>query len=89
MVRNVDFEIPYFKKQAEKTQHQLSDQEHKHEEYLHNAEAATKEFKQVCSSLSSPECLCHVIATNMADNWPEQVLLKPLCKSVFQCLRGT
>jgi len=50
----VDFEIPYFKKQAEKMQHQLSDQEHKHEEYLRNAEAATKEFKQVSFSLSSP-----------------------------------
>ncbi|DBB09844.1 TPA: hypothetical protein ACH3X3_001459 [Trebouxia sp. C0006] len=51
LIRNVDFDIPYFKKQAEKTQHQLSDQEHKHEEYLHNAEAATKEFKQECAEL--------------------------------------
>ncbi|KAL0037407.1 hypothetical protein WJX79_006441 [Trebouxia sp. C0005] len=51
LIRNVDFEIPYFKKQAEKTQHQLSDQEHKHEEYLRHAEAATKEFKQECAEL--------------------------------------
>lgn len=53
LIRNVEFEIPYFKKQAEKTQHQLSDQEHKHEEYLRNAESATKEYKQVCPPLTS------------------------------------
>ncbi|DBB02880.1 TPA: hypothetical protein ACH3X1_013485 [Trebouxia sp. C0004] len=51
LIRNVDFEIPYFKKQAEKTQHQLSDQEHKHEEYLRNAEGSTKEFKLECAEL--------------------------------------
>ena len=47
MIRNVDFEIPYFKKLAEKTQHQLADQEHKHEEYLRSAEAATRDYTQV------------------------------------------
>lgn len=47
LIRNVDFEIPFFKKLAEKTQQQLADQEHKHEEYLRSAEAATKDYDQV------------------------------------------
>lgn len=47
LIRNVDFEIPYFRKQAEKTQQQLADQEHKHEEYLRSAETATKDYNQV------------------------------------------
>lgn len=51
LIRNVDFEIPYFKKQAEKIQHQLADQEQKHEEYLRSAETATKEFQQECAEL--------------------------------------
>ena len=51
----MDFEIPYFKKQAEKIQQQLADQEHKHEEYLRSAEAATKEFQQVLALLTAIE----------------------------------
>ena len=47
LIRNVDFEIPYFKKLAEKTQQQLVDQEHKHEEYLRSAEVAAKDYEQV------------------------------------------
>lgn len=51
LIRNVDFEIPYFKKLAEKTQQQLVDQERKHEEYLHSAEAATKDYERVRTTL--------------------------------------
>lgn len=51
LIRNVDFEIPYFKKLAEKTQQQLADQEHKHEEYVRSAEAATKDYDQVSVKL--------------------------------------
>ena len=47
LMRNVDFEIPYFKKQAEKLQQQIADHEHRHEEYLRNADAASKDFKEV------------------------------------------
>lgn len=43
----MDFEIPYFKKQAEKVQQQIGDQSQRHEEYLRNAESAAKDFKQV------------------------------------------
>ena len=53
LIRNVDFEIPYFKKLAEKTQQQLADQEHKHEEYLRSAEAATKDYDQVKNTFST------------------------------------
>lgn len=58
LIRNVDFEIPYFKKLAEKTQQQLADQEHKHEEYLRSAEAATRDYDQVCimSLANAEEC---------------------------------
>lgn len=51
LIRNVDFEIPYFKKQAEKLQQQIADHEHRHEEYLRNAEAASKDYKQVIQLL--------------------------------------
>ena len=47
LIRNVDFEIPYFKKQAEKLQQQIGDQSQRHEEYLRNADSASKGFKQV------------------------------------------
>ena len=53
LIRNVEFEIPYFKKLAEKTQQQLADQEHKHGEYMRNAEAATKEYDQVSLELKT------------------------------------
>lgn len=53
LIRNVDFEIPYFKKLAEKTQQQIADQEHKHEEFLRSAEAATKEYEQVTLKLNT------------------------------------
>lgn len=49
----MDFEIPYFKKQAEKMQHQLVDQEHKHEDYLRSADAATREYSQVLTPVLS------------------------------------
>lgn len=47
LMRNVDFEIPYFKKQAEKLQQQIADHDHRHEEYLRNADTASKDFKEV------------------------------------------
>lgn len=47
LIHNVDFEIPYFKKQAEKLQQQIADHGHRHEEYLRNAETASRDYKEV------------------------------------------
>ena len=50
LVRNVDFEIPYLKQQAAKEQQQLADFERKHNEHLHSAVQAARQYQQVRTS---------------------------------------
>ncbi len=61
-MRNVDFEIPYLKQQAAKEQQQLADFERKHNEHLHSAVQAARQYQQVCTSghanLTHNELLC-------------------------------
>lgn len=55
MARNVDYEVPFYRKQAAKLQQQLSDLERKHAEHLRSAVLAAKEYRQVTCVRSKAE----------------------------------
>ena len=45
LARNVDYEVPFYRKQAAKLQQQLSDLERKHAEHLRSAVLAAKQYR--------------------------------------------
>jgi hypothetical protein len=54
LARNVDFEIPYFKKQAAKNQHLMSDLEKRSTECLKSAVVAANEFQKELETMGIP-----------------------------------
>ncbi|KAG2493959.1 hypothetical protein HYH03_007889 [Edaphochlamys debaryana] len=51
LVQNVDFEIPYLRKQAAKLNQQIQDCERKHAECLRNAATCAAKYKEECKKL--------------------------------------
>ena len=47
LMANIDYEIPYLRKQAAKYSQQITDGEKKHAEYLKSAATCAQSFKQV------------------------------------------
>ena len=65
LARNVDYEVPFYRKQAAKAQQQLADLERRHAEHLRSAVLAAKQYR-TASILSArpPSCWglrdCHM-----------------------------
>eukprot|EP00775_Hariotina_reticulata_P008742 gene8742-8922_t len=51
MVQNVDYEIPYLRKQMAKCTQQLADADRRHAEYTRNAAACASNYKKECEKL--------------------------------------
>jgi hypothetical protein len=49
MVQNVDYEIPYLRKQLAKSNQQITDADRKHADYLRSAASCAAGFKQECA----------------------------------------
>lgn len=60
LARNVDYEVPFYRKQAAKAQQQLADLERKHAEHLRSAVLAAKQYRTASflgfSQYSSSPC---------------------------------
>lgn len=56
LIRAVDDEIPYLRKQSAQLQQQVTDLERRHVDLLKSAASAAREYKQVCTGqgLCSP-----------------------------------
>lgn len=69
LARNVDYEVPFYRKQAAKAQQQLSDLERKHAEHLRSAVLAAKQYRTASAPVShAPAC-----------RWRSRVLPQALC----------
>jgi hypothetical protein len=67
MMANVDYEIPYLRKQAAKYSQQITDGEKKHAEYLKSATTCAQNFKQVGTGpVWSPALVCTVVPDALA-----------------------
>lgn len=57
MIQNVDYEVPYLRKQMAKCSQQMADSERRHAEYVRSAAACAANYKKV-SSAACPSAPC-------------------------------
>ncbi len=50
MIQNVDYEVPYLRKQMAKCSQQMADAERRHGEYVRSAASCAANYKKVCST---------------------------------------
>jgi hypothetical protein len=48
MIQNVDYEVPYLRKQMAKCSQQMADAERRHAEYVRSASQCATNYKKVC-----------------------------------------
>lgn len=57
MIQNVDYEVPYLRKQMAKCSQQMADAERRHAEYVRSAAACAANYKKVSSAACPPALL--------------------------------
>ena len=70
LARNVDYEIPFYKRQKGKYQQQLLDLERKQTEHLHSAALAARSYQEVASALRAIN-LTHALLLKAIRRCPE------------------
>lgn len=67
MVQNVDYEIPYLRKQMAKCTQQLADADRRHAEYTRNAAACASNYKKVNTYMVEPCLLLCFVLMSMSE----------------------
>lgn len=94
MVQNVNYEIPYMKKQITKLQQQLADMERKETEYKRSAAAAALKYQQACQELGVNGSNVRVELIATSKNLPlvfaevEKVLSNELVGQAVECYQA-